>query len=56
MEKDVVSIDFPQQEIEKREPRKEKQTWRPSPWNEKKVPNREEPEPIMMCKRCKQPK
>lgn len=56
IEKEVVSIDFPQWEIEQKEPRKDKQNWRPSPWNKPKSPDGEKPAPIMMCKRCRHPR
>jgi len=56
MENEVVSVDFPQQEIGEKEPRKGEQRWRPSPWNKKEIPDREKPAPIMMCKRCKRPR
>ncbi len=49
-EKEVGGTYFPRREIEK-----EKQRWRSSPWNERKIP-KDEPAPIMMCKRCRHPR
>ena len=51
-EKEIIGKEIPQWEIERRNQRPEKQNWRPSPWNEERIP-KEKPAPIMMCKRCK---
>ena len=55
-EEKTIAMDIPQRETGRENPKKEKQNWRPSPWNEKEIPNRDEPVPIMMCKRCKHPR
>jgi len=55
-ESKIIAMDIPQRETGRENPKKEKQNWRPSPWNEKEIPNRDEPVPIMICKRCKHPR